>query len=106
MHNGMYAPLSRSYLNLSASRCYKMFNLLSHDSKESLWNLLYDEYAEKLDWYNKAPEDFENEDVCEFANLVCKYNYKEYKRRLSRTKESKPQSEKKKGLFAKLFCRK
>lgn len=106
MHNGMYAPLSRSYLNLSASRCYKMFNLLSHDSKESLWNLLYDEYAEKLDWCDKDSSEFEDENVCEFVNLVSKYNYSSYKRISSRAKKTKPKSEKKKGLFARLFHRK
>lgn len=97
MHNGMYAPLSRSYLNLSASRCFKMFNLLSHDSKESLWNLLCNEYAEKLDWCNKSEEEFEESDVYEFVNLVGRYNYSNYKKIASRGKKDG-----KKGFFARI----
>jgi len=102
--NGMYAPLSRSYLNLSASRCYKMFNLLSGDSKENLWNILHEDASDKLDWQGRAADDFESEDVCKFVSDVCRYRYKDYKRRESRAEkinESKPASNgEKRGIFA------
>ena len=35
--HGMYTPLSQSFLNLSASRCYKIYNLLWLDAKEEFW---------------------------------------------------------------------
>ena len=84
MQNGMYAPLSDSYLNLSAGRCYKIFNILSKDSKERFWDLLHSEYAEKLGWKSCVADDFENEDVCKFALNVCVYTYKQYKKRLAK----------------------
>ena len=82
VNRGMYAPLLRSYLNLSASRCYKVFNLLSKDSKENFWNLLHDEYSECLGWQERNAVDFENDDVYKFVLYTQLYSYKEYKKRL------------------------
>lgn len=83
MQNGMYAPLSISFLNLSASRCYKIFNLLSHEAKEDFWNMFYNDYADILGWCGHDASDFDSEDVCHFAVFVQLYNYDEYKKRLS-----------------------
>lgn len=83
MQNGMYAPLSVSFLNLSASRCYKIFNLLPSDSKEAFWNTFHNDYADILGWCGHDASDFDSEDVCQFAVFVQLYNYDEYKKRLS-----------------------
>lgn len=104
VHNGMYAPLSRSFINLSASRCYRIFNLLSGDAKENFWNQLHSEYAEKMDWNGKSSEQFESAEVYEFANLASRFSYKEYKKRNSK-KEKKEAVGKKRGFFARLFGR-
>ena len=78
MQRGMYIPLKRGYLNLSAGRCYKIYNLLWNDGKERLWNMLHDHYAEELDWLNQEKEDYESAEVCEFVANVALYTHSEY----------------------------
>lgn len=90
MAHGMFAPLFLSYLNLSASRCYKIFNILSNDAKEHFWNILHEKYAELLGWQGKDASDFESVEVCEFAVYVQLYSYNEYKKRKSRGKKFSP----------------
>ena len=90
MARGMYAPLYLSYLNLSVSRCYKIFNILSGDAKERFWNMLHDEYAELLGWQGKDAAEFEMVEFCEFAVCVQLYTYAEYKKRKSRGKKFSP----------------
>lgn len=82
MQNGMYAPLSVSFLNLSASRCYKIFNLLSNDAKESFWNTFYNDYADILGWCGHDASDFDSEEIFEFVANVQMYDYALYKKRL------------------------
>ncbi len=82
--HGMYSPLKHSFLNLSVSRCYKIFNLLSGDSQKNFWNMLHDEYAELLDWNGTDASDFDFLDFCDFAVFVQLYNYDEYKKRLDK----------------------
>lgn len=84
VHNGMYAPLSYSFINMTASRCYKMFNFVSSEDKARLWDVLYTEYAEKLDWTGKGIVDFDDEAVFEFVANVEMYDYKQYKKRCAR----------------------
>ena len=79
--HGMYIPLSQSFLNLSASRCYKIYNLLWSDAKREFWNLLHDEYAEELAWTKAEPEYFESPEVCDFVANVIVYNHKQYVKR-------------------------
>ena len=79
--HGMYIPLSQSFLNLSASRCYKIYNLLWLDAKKEFWNLLHEQYAEELDWTNAEPEYFESPEVCDFVANVIMYNHKQYVKR-------------------------
>ena len=86
MHTGMYLPLSASYLNLTASRCYKIYNLLGSGAQEDFWNALHNEYAEKLGWHDKTAEDFENCESCDFVANVILYNHKHYKKHVSRTR--------------------
>ncbi len=82
--HGMYTPLSQSFLNLSASRCYKIYNLLWHDAKAEFWNMLHTEYADILGWKQAEPYYFESEEVCDFVANVLMYNHKHYIRREDR----------------------
>ena len=84
MSHGMYAPLSVSFLNLAASRSYKMYNLLPKDSKEKFWNMYHEQYAEQLGFAEREVSDFFDADVCEFVLNVQMYSHNEYLKRLSR----------------------
>lgn len=77
MQRGMYIPLKRSFLNLSASRCFKIYNLLWSEGKARLWNLLHDEYAAEFDWINHEKDAFEDLEVYEFVANVALYTYEE-----------------------------
>ena len=85
-HQGMYIPLSVSYLNLSASRHYKIYNLLWNDGKEEFWNLLHSGYADALGWYRHAPSDFESLEVYDFVANVGLYTHGQYETRLKKGK--------------------
>ena len=78
MSHGMYVPLLKSFLKMSADRCYKIYNLLWEDGKEKLWDMLHSGYAEEFGWYRPEKEVFENLDVYEFVSNVGLYTYKEY----------------------------
>ena len=78
MHHGMYIPLKKGYLNFSAGRCYKIYNLLWADGKERLWNMLHDEYAAELGWLSHEKSDFESVEVCEFVANVALFRYDEF----------------------------
>ena len=84
MHNGMYIPLKRSFLNLAASRCYTIYNLLWRDGKEKFWTILHSEYAEKLDWHLRQKGDFERYDVCDFVMNVVLYDHAVYLKRIDK----------------------
>lgn len=84
MQRGMYVPLRRSFLNLAASRCYSIYNLLWHDGKERFWSILHSDYAEMLDWHLRAKGDFERYDVCDFVMNVVLYDHAVYLRRVER----------------------
>lgn len=85
--NGIYVPLAVSYLNLSASRCYKIYNLLWSDAKANFWNMLHDGYAGSFGWYQHESDDFESIDVCDFAANVGLYTHEQYVKRLDKGKE-------------------
>ena len=78
MKRGVYAPLSHSFLNLSASRCYKIYNVLWTDAKGEFFTSLHDTYAEILGWDKAEPEYFISEDVRDFIASVLVYDYKQY----------------------------
>ncbi len=84
MQHGMYIPLKRSFLNLAASRCYSIYNLLWRDGKEKFWSILHSEYAELLDWHLRQKGDFERYDVCDFVMNVVLYDHAVYLRRVDR----------------------
>lgn len=79
--HGMYTPLSQSFLNLSASRCYKIYNLLWLDAKGEFWDMLHEQYAEELGWTKAEPEYFESDEVRDFTASVLLYTHKQYVKR-------------------------
>ncbi len=81
MKRGMYAPLFHSYLNLSSSRCYKLYNILSREEKESFWNLMHEGKLEELGLTGKSEEEFESPLVYAFVANVQMYNHDQYKKR-------------------------
>ena len=112
--HGMYTPLSQSFLNLSASRCYKIYNVLWLDAKGEFWNLLHNEYAEELGWTKAEPEYFEDNEVCNFVASVLLYNHKQQEKRdgkgvkvrikgVGRALKAMDQRKRVKTFFAKLF---
>ena len=82
--HGMYEPLSQSFLNLSSSRCYKIYNLLWSNAKEEFWDMLHSEYAEIFGWTKAEPEYFESDEVRDFVASVLMYNYKQNSKREDR----------------------
>ncbi|MBO5944986.1 MAG: glycosyltransferase family 2 protein [Clostridia bacterium] len=84
MSTGMYAPLSDAFSNLTASRCYKIYNFLGSDAKGHFWDLLHEGAAETLGWHGGSLTVYEDIEVCEFAASVEMFTHKQYKRRLSK----------------------
>ena len=86
---GMYAPLFHSFLNLSATRCFRIYNLLPSDEREKFWNLLHKEYSEELGWHNRDASDFDSADICEFVANIQLYDHKTYRTRCSKGRRVK-----------------
>ncbi|MBQ8290384.1 MAG: glycosyltransferase [Clostridia bacterium] len=84
MKGGMYEPLARGYLNLSASRCLHIFKLLWSDAKEDFWNLLHFTFAEKLGWFDHSEDCFERAEVCEFCANIQLYTFAQYQKRCNK----------------------
>ena len=82
--DGMYLPLKLSFLNLSASRCYKIYNLLWEEAKGEFYNMYHNGYAEAFDWTKASPLDIESEEVRDFASNVLLYNHEQYLDRVSK----------------------
>ncbi|MBQ7387648.1 MAG: glycosyltransferase family 2 protein [Clostridia bacterium] len=89
--HGMYIPLMRGFINFSAGRCYKIYNLLWSDAKSSFWDLLHSGYADSLGWFRQASSDFEDADVAEFVASVGLYTHKQYTKRISHGVHVKPE---------------
>ena len=90
-HHGMYIPLMRAFINFSAGRCYKIYNLLWADAKSSFWDLLHSGYADSLGWFKQPASDFEDTSVAEFAASVGLYTHKQYVKRVSHGVHVKPE---------------
>jgi hypothetical protein len=82
--HGMYAPLSQSFLNLSTSRCFKIYNVLWRDAKDEFWTMLHEEYAETLGWTLASAEEFESDEVRDFTANVIMYTHKQFEKRENR----------------------
>lgn len=106
MQRGMYIPLKKGYLNFSAGRCYRIYNLLWNDGKERLWNLLHSQYCAELDWLNHDKADFESMEVCEFVSNVALYSYSEYTQRMEQGRSINVENLDKGKLDKKLNTRK
>ena len=78
MQKGIYAPISSSFMNLSASRCYKIYNILWKDAKEQFWNSLHDEYAETLGWKAHDSDEVEKPEIESFISFVSLYTHKQF----------------------------
>ncbi len=76
--NGMYAPLSQSFLNLSVSRIYKIYNVLWQDAKAEYFNSLHETYAELLGWETAKLEEIDDEGARDFVGSVLMYTHKQY----------------------------
>lgn len=84
MHSGMFSPLFSSYLNMTATRCFKIYRVLGSDAKASFWNMLHNEYSGLMSWHGKSLSDFESPEICEFVANVEMFDHDLYKKRLSR----------------------
>lgn len=87
--HGLYIPLQRSFLNLSAGRCYKIYNLLWDDGKADFWDILHGGYADSLGWYKHEPSDFASDELYEFIANVGLYEHKQYQKRVKLGKKIK-----------------
>ena len=116
MHHGVFAPLFSSYINLTAGRCLKIFDILDSDAKQEFWNMLHNEYSELMSWNGRVLSDFSEPEVFEFVANVEIFDYRQYKKRASkgrslRLEMFRPTVNGKKrkkihNLFARLFSRK
>ena len=82
--DGMYLPLKRSYLNLSASRCYKIYNLLWQEAKGEFYDMYHGKYAEMFGWVKAVPEEIESPEVRDFVANVLLYNHEQYLDRVAK----------------------
>ncbi len=117
VNHGMYLPLVQSFVWLSTSRIFKIYNILNNDSKESLFNLLHDTYAEAFGWREITTEQLPDHEVGEFIVNVAMYTYKQYTKREKKGVRVKLQNlpkllkqfktrERFKGFFSKMFGKK
>lgn len=83
-HDGLYLPLKRSYLNLSASRCYKIYNLLWQEAKGEFYNMYHEKYAEEFGWAKALPEEIESPEVRDFVANMLLYNHEQYLDRVAK----------------------
>ena len=74
---GMFLPLSVSFIRLSASRCYYIYNILWEDAKAAFWDLLHETYAGEFGWRGAESREIEGADVFRFIASVSLYSYKE-----------------------------
>ena len=117
VNHGMYLPLIQSFIELSTSRIYKIYNILNNDSKEALFDLLHTTYAEIFGWRELTAEQIVDQEVGEFIVNVAMYTYKQYAKREHRGLHVKLQNlpkllkqfktrEKFRTFFSRLFGRK
>ena len=82
--HGTYAPLSQSFLNFSVSKCRDVYHRLSRDARADFWMYLHDIYADELGWIDGSPDEFDNDNLCDFCANVIMYNYTQYESRQKR----------------------
>ncbi|MBR2965577.1 MAG: glycosyltransferase family 2 protein [Clostridia bacterium] len=115
--DGMYLPLKRSYLNLSASRCYKIYNLLWQEVKGEFYDMYHEKYAEAFGWAKAVPEEIESPEVRDFVANVLLHNHEQYLDRVAKGLAINPdripemvrkkrKRDRFKGFFARIFKKK
>ncbi len=104
--HGMYIPLAKSFLNVSVSRCYKIYNLLWHDAKGNFWDILHDGYADALGWFAHDASDFESPELYEFAASAGLYTHSQHLKLEDRKNKPKLDKLKKDNLNKKIKQRK
>lgn len=84
--HGLYVPIKRSFLNLAATRCFAIYNLLWHDAKGDFWNLLHEGVGDSLGWFTLESSEFISAEVCEFCANVGLYTHDQYLKRAKKGK--------------------
>ncbi len=113
MRHGMYLPLSKSYANLSASQCYKMYRALGAEEEHAFFDYLH-EHCEDLGWGENTPDAITDSDVSEFVANTEMYTYAQYSERKVRGRRLRldkfiffrrrlKRKEKVRSFFAKVF---
>lgn len=91
MKHGVYLPLQRSYLTLTATRCYKVYNVIWWVAKAELWEKLHEGgYAEKLGWEALLKDEIEDEEAQVFATSALVNTHKKEIKRFRRDLSLKP----------------
>ena len=91
MQHGVYLPLERSYLKLTASRCYKVYNVLWWVAKAEMWEKLHEGgYAERLGWETLLREEIDDEEAQVFATSALVNTHKKEIKRFRRDLTLKP----------------
>ena len=85
---GVYIPFALSFLNVSASRCYRIYNLLWHDAKGKFWDLLHAGAADSLGWLAHDQSEFDDPAVCDFVANVGLYTHAQYAKIASKANSS------------------
>ena len=117
MAHGMYLPLQKSFMNLSASRMFKIYNILPSDAKAEYFDLLHTSYVKSFGWNDLSSDSFRDHEVGEFIVSVAMYNHTQYRKRESKGRRIKlhkipkllknfKTKEKIKAFFAKIFGKK
>jgi glycosyltransferase involved in cell wall biosynthesis len=88
--HGLYIPLKRAFVNLSATRCRMIYGVLWGDSKADFWDALHEGVGDSLGWYTVGPAEFNSPEVCEFCANVGLYTHKQYQKRKRRGREHLP----------------
>ena len=81
---GMYRPLRRSFLNVSATRCYKIYNLLWEEAKGEFYNMYHETYAELFEWSTFEQVEIESDEVRDFVSNLMLYNHDQYRERVEK----------------------
>ena len=91
MQHGVYLPLLKSYLTLSASKCYKVYNVLWWGAKAEMWEKLHEGgYAERLGWEALLRDEIDDEEAQVFASSALVNTHKKEIRRFRRDLTLKP----------------
>ena len=99
--HGMYVPLAPAFVNLTATRCYKVYNLLPFMSRKDYYNRLH-AIGDGLGWHSEL-DSIEDADVKAFVACVrqAKHSYYLKCSILGRDAETVMKKLARRGLFGK-----